>query len=187
MMDLWPDLSLTLFNGWIFLIFFYILQFYNVIFVSIEIREKLFFRSNFDRKQWLFTIIGKFIGVCAMLLMTLTPIAYGTLEFLVGLIIYLIGMIGLRYSVINFITTPLNQPVTKGMYSYSRNPQEMMLTVILFGIGIIVSSWIILILLILSKIFNHFQILAQEEACIKRYGDSYREYLKRVPRYFLFF
>lgn len=186
-MNFWPDLSLTLFSGWIFLIFFYTLQFYNVTFVSIEIRERLFDRSNFNRKQWLFTLIGKFIGVCAMILMILTPIAYGTLEFLVGLIIYLIGMIGLRYAVINFVTTPLNQPVTKGMYRYSRNPQEMMLTVILLGIGIIVNSWIIIILLIFSKIFNHFQILAQEEACIKQYGDSYREYLKRVPRYFLFF
>ena len=186
-MDLWPNLNLTLYNGWIFLILFYILQFYNVTFVSTQVRERLFDRSNFDRKQWIFTLIGKFIGVGAMILMILTPIAYGNLEFLLGFIIYIIGMIGLRYAVVNFITTPLNQPVTKGIYKYSRNPQELMLTVILLGIGLIVGSWIIIILLILSKIFNHFQILAQEEACIKQYGDNYQEYMKMVPRYFLFF
>jgi len=96
-------------------------------------------------------------------------------------------MVGLRIAVSNFITTPLDQPVTKGLYSFSRNPQETMLSIIMLGIGFIVGSWIVLILVVISRIFNHFNILAQEEACIKQYGESYQEYLRTIPRYFLVF
>ena len=31
------------------------------------------------------------------------------------------------------------------------------------------------------------RILAEEEACLAQYGDSYRDYMRRVPRYLVFF
>jgi len=34
---------------------------------------------------------------------------------------------------------------------------------------------------------NPSEILAEEEVCLKQYGEAYRDYLKLVPRYFLFF
>jgi protein-S-isoprenylcysteine O-methyltransferase Ste14 len=30
----------------------------------------------------------------------------------------------------------------------------------------------------------HGRVLAEEEACLKRYGETYRAYMQRVPRYF---
>ena len=186
-MEFFPELKLVLFNGWIFLFSFYLLQIYNLTFVSKQIRDRLLDRSNFDRKQWFFTLIGKFFSIPAMLLMILTPITSEFIEFLPGIVMFIFGMVGLRIAVLNFITTPLDQPVTKGLYSVSRNPQETMLSVIMLGIGFIVGSWIVLILVVLSRVFNHVHILAQEEACIKQYGESYQEYLKTVPRYFLIF
>ncbi len=186
-MELLPELKLTLFNGWILLFSFYLLQLYNLTFVSKPMRDRLLDRSNFDRKQWIFTLIGKFFSVPAMILMILTPITTEFIEFLLGMVMFIFGMVGLRMAVLNFITTPLDQPVTKGLYSVSRNPQETMLSVIMFGIGFNVSSWIILILVLFSRIFNHFHILAQEEACIKQYGESYLEYMRKVSRYFLIF
>jgi protein-S-isoprenylcysteine O-methyltransferase Ste14 len=38
-----------------------------------------------------------------------------------------------------------------------------------------------------ARVFSHYGILAEEEVCLKQYGDSYRAYMERVPRYFLFF
>ena len=67
-MELFPELKLALFNGWIFLILFYVLQFVNLKFVSKQMSEKLFDRSNFNRKQWIFTFISKIFGVAAMIL-----------------------------------------------------------------------------------------------------------------------
>ena len=186
-MEFLPELKLTLFNGWIFLFTFYLLQLYNLTFVSKQMRDRLLDRSNFDRKQWFLTLIGKFFAIPTMILMILTPITSELIELFLGIVMFLFGMVGLRMAVLNFINTPLDQPVTKGLYSVSRNPQETMLSVILFGIGFTVGSWMILILLVISRVFNHFQILAQEEACITQYGDSYQEYMNKVPRYFLVF
>ncbi len=186
-MEFLPELRLTLFNGWIFLLPFYLLQIFNLTFVSKQMRNRLLDRSNFDRKQWFFTFIGKFFVIPSMILMILTPITSDFIEFLLGLVMFLFGMVGLRIAILNYINTPLDQPVTKGLYSVSRNPQETMLSVIMLGIGFIVGSWIVIILVGLSRVFNHFHILAQEEACIKQYGDSYQEYMRKVPRYFLVF
>lgn len=33
----------------------------------------------------------------------------------------------------------------------------------------------------------HGTILGEEQYCLRTYGESYREYLKKVPRYLLFF
>ncbi len=186
-MKFFPELKLALGDGWIFLILFFILQFINLKFNSKQMREKLFDRSNFNRKQWILTFIGKIFGIPAMILIFFTPIAFQNIEFLLGIGIYFIGMVGLRISVLNFTSTPLDQPVTKGLYKYSRNPQETMLIVIFIGMALIVGSGVVLLLIIVSKTFSHYNLIAQEEACIKQYGESYQDYLKQVPRYFLFF
>jgi protein-S-isoprenylcysteine O-methyltransferase Ste14 len=31
------------------------------------------------------------------------------------------------------------------------------------------------------------RIVAEEKACLQQYGESYRSYMQRVPRYLLFF
>ena len=92
-MEFLPELKLTLFNGWIFLISFYLLQIYNLTFVSKQMRDRLLDRSNFDRKQWLFTLIGKCFSIPAMLLMILTPITSEFIVFLLGVVIFLFGMV----------------------------------------------------------------------------------------------
>ncbi len=187
LMELVPELKLTLMNGGIFLIALYILQFINLTFVSTEMRKKLIDRSTFSRKQWNLTFVSKLLGVCVMILMFLTPITSQSVEFLFGVGIYCIGIIGLRISVLNFISTPIDQPVTTGLYKFSRNPQETMLILIFLGITLIIGSGIVLILLIISKLFSHYQILAQENACLELYGEAYQDYMQRVPRYLLIF
>jgi protein-S-isoprenylcysteine O-methyltransferase Ste14 len=42
-------------------------------------------------------------------------------------------------------------------------------------------------MLLMSRLLQHFGILAEEEVCLKRYGEPYRVFMERVPRYFLFF
>ena len=37
------------------------------------------------------------------------------------------------------------------------------------------------------SLFLHARILVEEHTCLERYGDAYRDYMQRVPRYFLFF
>jgi len=39
------------------------------------------------------------------------------------------------------------------------------------------------VLLAIYSIINHFVVIAEEKHCLKEYGDSYREYMEKVPRY----
>jgi len=85
----------------------------------------------------------------------------------------------------NFKDTPLDQPVTKGVYRYSRHPQIVALTIMLTGICLAIGSWAALLMLIISRLWQHFSILAEEEVCLNKYGEAYRDFMTRVPRYLL--
>jgi len=105
----------------------------------------------------------------------------------VGLIVYAIGLAGLVVAMLNFKSTPPDQPVTKGIYKISRHPQIVALFVLFLGICVAIGSWLALFALVMSRLLQHFGILAEEEVCLRRYGESYRAYMEQVPRYFLFF
>lgn len=51
------------------------------------------------------------------------------------------------------------------------------------GVGLATTSYIILILCALQLILVYPTFIAQEEFCIKKYGNDYVEYMKRSPRY----
>lgn len=152
-----------------------------------EVRSRLLDRSTFTKAQWILTGVSKLIVLIVQILIILTPLAIGSIEFFIGIILFILGMIGEVIAVINFKMTPLDEPVTQGLYRISRNPQETMLSIALFGACFAVGSWFLIILFGFSRIFNHFHILAQEQACLKEYGKIYQDYMKKVPRYFLFF
>jgi protein-S-isoprenylcysteine O-methyltransferase Ste14 len=60
-----------------------------------------------------------------------------------------------------------------------------MLFIMSIGICITIGSWLVLFILVIAGFFGHFRTLVEEKACLERYGDSYRAYMKHVPRYLL--
>lgn len=77
--------------------------------------------------------------------------------------------------------------ITQGIYRFSRNPIYVVNAWILVSIGLLSGVWILFVTLIIYLVSTHFAILAEERYCRERYGNAYREYLKRTPRYILFF
>ena len=75
------------------------------------------------------------------------------------------------------------------VYLLETRPQFLTLPVALSFLGtcIAIGSWAAVILLLISVAFYHFRIRGEERACLARYGESYQEFLDRVPRYLLFF
>jgi protein-S-isoprenylcysteine O-methyltransferase Ste14 len=84
---------------------------------------------------------------------------------------------------INFLTTLLNLPVTKGIYRYSRHPGYISMFLVLIGIGIATASWVILLVTIISIILANPSASSEERYCKEKYGDIYKEYLNRTPRW----
>ena len=186
-METVPALGIGWLNGWIPLCLLVLTE--GLLFMAFprDVVARLFDRSGWDKKQRIFTVIGKLFSLACLVLIILTPLKIGSNAFIIGTILYAFGLAGLVIAMFDFRNTPLGQPVTTGLYRVSRHPQILMLSVLFLGICIAIGSWLALFMLMLSRLFQHLGILAEEEACLAQYDESYRVYMKRVPRYFLFF
>lgn len=186
-MELIPRLEIGWLNGWILLALEFLIQGLLLLIFSKDVVSRLFDRSGWNKKQRSFTIIGKVFSLACLILILLTPLNINSSGFIVGLFLYTIGITGLVVAMLNFKDTPPDQPVTQGIYKISRHPQIVALFIIFLGICVAIGSWLALFALILSKLLQHFGILAEEEICLGQYGKSYLNYMKQIPRYFLFF
>jgi protein-S-isoprenylcysteine O-methyltransferase Ste14 len=111
------------------------------------------------------------------------PLKLGTVWFYVGLPIFLVGLIPYAMLAVSFVTTPLDQPVIRGIYRYSRHPMYVTGFLMLLGAGIASASWILLLLFVVDIILPPLFIEAEERYCLDKYGDAYREYMNRTPRW----
>jgi protein-S-isoprenylcysteine O-methyltransferase Ste14 len=186
-MEIMPILAIGWLNGWVLLAVEFLIQGFLLLIFPKDVVSRLFDRSGWREKQRIFTILGKVFSLICLILMILTPLKINSNLFILGLVIYTIGIAGLVVAMMNFKDTPLDQPVTKGLYRISRHPQIVALFLIFLGICAAIGSWAAFFALLLSKLFQHYGILAEEEVCLNLYGESYRQYMAQVPRYFLFF
>ena len=112
------------------------------------------------------------------------PLKLGTSWFYVGLIIYLLGMASYMIVMVNFATTPLErEPITKGIYRYSRHPMYVTTLIVLIGAGIASASWLVLLLAALYMVFTAIAVPAEEHFLLQQYGEAYREYINKTPRW----
>lgn len=186
-MEVFPALELGVLNGWILLCIWLIIQGLSVLVLPRDVRSRLF---EFDRSSWsknhrVLFALGKILGLVFLIMAALTAIDLDTIEFLIGLGMYILGVSGLISALHSFGSTPLDQPVTGGLYKYSRHPQLFTLLVIGVGIGVALGSWILLLLRVSAFALEHAGVIAEENECVRRFGESYKEYMDRVPQYFL--
>jgi protein-S-isoprenylcysteine O-methyltransferase Ste14 len=186
-MELFPTLSLGWLNGWIALAMLALVDGFLLLIFPRPVVARLWNRSGWSRKQAVFTVIGKLVALGGLILIVFTPLKIGTPVFFVGAALVLAALAGLAKALFDFRNTPPDQPVSRGMYKISRHPQIVMSALVLLGASIAIGSWAAVILWVISRLLSHAGILAEEEICLKQYGESYREYLQRAPRYFLFF
>ena len=185
-MEWFPRLGIGWLNGWILLAFEVSIQGSLLLLFPKDVVSRLFDRSGWSDKQKVFTILGKLFSLVCLILIILTPLKINSPVFIVGLIVYAIGLTGLVVAMLNYKDTPPDQPVTKGVYKLSRHPQIVALFILFLGMCIAIGSWPALLALAISRLLQHLGILAEEEVCLKQYGESCRAYMNRVPRYLVF-
>ena len=152
-----------------------------------DVVKRLYDKSDRSPRPRVLRVTGKLLALVCFGLIIFTPLKVGDNVLILGSILFALGLAGLIIALFNFKNTPFDQPVTRGLYRVSRNPQIFAFTISLLGICIAIGSWVATFMLIMTQFFSHSRILAEESACLVQYGDSYRAYMKRVPRYFLFF
>ncbi|GAH38370.1 unnamed protein product, partial [marine sediment metagenome] len=186
-MEIFPAFEIGWLNGWIFMLIFFLIFGIVIKTCPKEVITRLYDNKGWTRTQYIFTKLAKLCALIHLILVIFTPLNIGSIEFIIGISIFLIGTIGFVIAVINFKKAPLDKPITSGLYKISRNPQIMTLLLVSFGTSLMIGSWIAIIIIIVSAIFLHFRILGEEKRLTQQYGDAFLEYKKKVPRYFIFF
>jgi protein-S-isoprenylcysteine O-methyltransferase Ste14 len=75
--------------------------------------------------------------------------------------------------------------VTAGIYGFSRNPIYLGNTILVFGAGLVSGiAWYILLAFIAAFIAYKLAISPEEHHLERRFGKAYRDYKKRVNRWF---
>jgi protein-S-isoprenylcysteine O-methyltransferase Ste14 len=111
------------------------------------------------------------------------PLQLGTTWLYSGLIVYLFGIVFTIVAVLNFATSPKDKVITKGLYSFTRNPTYIGMILMQIGLGIACSSWLYLLLTVVLAIVLNANLSAEERYCSYRFGDGYRKYMNRTPRW----
>jgi protein-S-isoprenylcysteine O-methyltransferase Ste14 len=181
-MTLVPAFEIGVWNAWIFVIPMLIISLSDMrVTAARESKQSGNFELTGKEKRivnavFLPMIVSFIYAVCL-------PLRLGTAWLYSGVVVYLFGVAFSIVAVLNFATSPKDKVITKGVYSISRNPMYIGLILMQIGLGIICSSWLYLLLTLVLLILLNENLSAEERYCLYRYGDSYREYRNKTPRW----
>jgi protein-S-isoprenylcysteine O-methyltransferase Ste14 len=180
-MSLIPEFELGLWNAWIFMVPSLLLMLFSLR-LFIEKRAPAT-GMRLSKTKLSFCLFSKFIYFAAVIYSVFLPLKLGTIWFYVGLPITLIGLIGNMITVVNWVNTPAGEPVTRGLYRFSRHPIYLTEVLLLLGVSIASASWVFLLFPIIVGVGAVYFIKIEEAQCIGHYGNAYREYMNRTPRW----
>lgn len=116
----------------------------------------------------------------------LTPIRADGPWFVPGVVLFFAGLVFYVAALLNYASTDPDRPVVKGVYRFSRNPQQMTTIMMWIGVGLATGTLLFICICLLQLVLAYPTFLVQEEFCIARYGQEYRDYMEKTPRYALF-
>ena len=139
--------------------------------------------SALSRTERITLYSSKIIYIPAFIYSIFLPLKLGTVWFYVGLPITLIGLIAGVIVILNWAASPRGEPVTNGLYRYSRHPMYVTAFAFFLGMSIATASWVFLLFTILLIAASFYFAPLEEQSCLEKYGDAYHEYMDRTPRY----
>ena len=190
-MSLVPEFELGLWNAWIITVSGFLTMgggLFPIFLINSETMKKRIGESltwsEFSKTQKIVTLITH------LLIMPLTivysiflPLKLGTVWFYVGIPICLLALVMGIMAGVAFVTAPLDEPITKGVYRISRHPMYFGGFLEYVGIGIACASWIFLLCAVVWIITWNIGVIEEERICLKMYGDAYREYMNKTPKW----
>jgi len=183
-----PHFSITIGNAFWFSLLFGIS---NLIILKIypsHYKDRVLKMPRFEKGfQKIISTFNFFLFQGLIIVVLLMPLQVDSFYFVIGLVLFIISFMAYIMSLIAYATGNPDKPVTKGIYKLSRNPQQISTIFMWIGIGLMTSSILIIAICVLQLFTVYPTFKAQEKFCIDKYGLDYQEYMKKAPRYFLFF
>jgi protein-S-isoprenylcysteine O-methyltransferase Ste14 len=186
-MLLTPAFEIGIWNAWILQVIFYLSMFIPDIFLDKEARKKSKRMSQFppfkksEKILPLSThaIIMPIVFVYSIFL----PLKIGTAWLYAGFLIFAVALVISIMALFNIASAPADKPVTQGMYKISRHPMYFSGFLMFISVGISCASWVVLLLAVLWIVFWRIAVPAEERFLIEKYGESYRDYMDKTPRW----
>jgi len=186
-MSLIPAFRIGVWNAWVLYVFFFL----TISIPDLVMRKELKERTKRATESVPFTKINNMLALSTHAVIMPVSFAYsiflplklGTAWLYVGLLVYALALVMSIVTSINFAATPLGEPVTVGVYRISRHPIYLSGFLLCMGIGFACASWVFLLFAVLWIVLWNIVVPAEERFLLKKYGDSYREYMNKTPRW----
>jgi protein-S-isoprenylcysteine O-methyltransferase Ste14 len=178
-MSLVPAFDIGVWNAWIFSVF----TFLHIGLVAMVVRKDIGKKMDHAKAEQKRLNIASIFWIVILLYSIFLPLKLGTAWLYTGLALYLVGTAFLTLFFTDVAATPSGQPFTRGAYRYSRNPMYVGMFVQFIGTAIAAASWLLLLLTLMIIAALWTVVLVEERTCLEKYGDTYREYMNRTPRW----
>lgn len=173
-MSLIPVFEIGLWNAWIFII--------PLLAIHIVTERVLRVRGTEGQPSRIMMIVFLLLHFLPLLM----PLRLDSIWFYAGFIVYLFGLIFVVMAIISFATSAVDKPVINGIFHITRNPMYIGGIFIFLGIAIVSISWIYTILILIWLILMIKSISKEEAQCLNKYGDEYKAYMDKTPRWIEF-
>ena len=186
-MSLAPVFEIGLWNAWILQLLFFLTMIVPDFLIGKEGRKRTKRISQFvpfNRAEKILAysthvIIMPFVIVYSIFL----PLETNTVWLYVGLPIFAVSLVMYVVTILNVATTPVDEPVTKGVYRILRHPIYFGGFLMYIGVGIACASWVVLLCAVLWLVLFHIVVPTEERFLVEKYGGAYQEYMNSTPRW----
>ena len=136
-----------------------------------------------SEKEKRVNLIATVIYYLLIVLSVFLPLRFGTAWFYCGIAAWFVGMTVLILSIVSVAKTPTGRVFTTGPYRFSRHPLYLALSAVFIGAGLASASWLFLLLAGLYSVLLMIHVDSEEQECLALFGDTYRNYARRTPRW----
>ena len=184
-MSLIPAFQVGVCNAWILMLLVTLLMILPFVVPSLrkEVLKRMATGTPFNKAEKILDNFSTALFVLAFIYSIFLPLKLGTVWFYTGLPVFLIGCIIQWTAFVKWQATPLDVPITVGPYRYSRHPMYLSWFIQFLGVGLAAASWLFLLLMVVYITILNILAAPEERFCLEKYGDAYRDYLNRTPRW----
>ena len=187
-MSLTPSFEIGLWNAWILWIILFLSMIIPDFFMSKEAKIRAKRAPQFvpfkKKKEKLLALSTHVVIMPVSIIYSIfLPLKIGSAWFYIGVVIFIISLVMSLMATLSFAATHVDKPVTRGIYRISRHPIYFSGFLLYIGMGIATASWIILLCALLWLVLFHMVLPSEERFLLEKYGDSYRDYMNKTPRW----
>ncbi|GAJ21653.1 unnamed protein product, partial [marine sediment metagenome] len=180
-MSLIPAFEIGVWNAWIFMLYNFLPMPLLMLIHRGLVQQMETPHSEIEKKLYPVTWVVWILGVIYSVFL---PLRLGTIWFYVGFPIAMVGVVTFTMVIVSFATTPIDtEPITKGLYRYSRHPMYVTQLIMFIGVAIACASWVFLLFTIVYSALSFVLVIPEERTCLEKYSDAYRKYINRTPRW----